>query len=93
MRCQFEGPFTVEEQRCIRARLHVMDAAADLLQLDLGQEWRLQHAPEEEGRDAYLAYQVESGVVFWAPTACQLGREIDKAATFLMVSQGGDQDA
>lgn len=93
MHCRFEGPFTDEEQRCIRTRLQAMDEAATFLRLDLGEEWTLQHAVEERGRDEYRALHVESGTVFLATTACRLGREIDKAATFLMALRQGGHDA
>ena len=82
MRCRFEGVFTDEERRCIRARLRAMDVAADVLGFDLGDEWVVRHTVGEEC-DEFSAHHVESGAVLWARSVCKLGDEIHKAARFL----------
>ncbi len=83
MRCRFEGSFTREERRAIRARLRALDVAIEMLGIKEDNQWTVRHVAGPRG-DEYVACHLRSGAVLWGATVRRLEREIAKTVTLLL---------
>ena len=83
MECQFDGTFTKEEKRRIRASLEDLSGTVRMIGVDGEVKWHVKRIKRNSGAIELRAVHVRSEITFWGHSVDDLIDMVNKTKAFL----------